>query len=76
VGQIKSKMPQFNLKINKKVAVPMRKIVRSNCLFDKTILPPLFRIRMKDPNIEATAEMVINEVKLISKMLKAHPINW
>jgi hypothetical protein len=31
---------------------------------------------MKDPNIEATAEMVINEVKLISKMLKAHPINW
>ena len=72
---MKSKMPQFNLKINKKVAVPMSEIVRSNCLIDKTIMPPLFRIRMKDPNKEANADIVINEVKLISKMLKAHPIN-
>lgn len=72
---MKSKMPQFNLKINKKVAVPMSKIVRSNCLIDKAILPPLFRIRMKDPNKEATEDIVINEVKLIARMLKAHPIN-
>jgi hypothetical protein len=68
-------MPQFNLKINKKVAVTMSEIVRSNCLIDKTIMPPLFRIRMKDPNKEATADIVINEIKLIVRMLKAHPIN-
>jgi hypothetical protein len=76
VGQIKSKMPQFNLRINKRVAVPMRKIVRNNCLIDKTIMPPLFRIKMKDPNKEATADIAINEIKLIVRMLKAHPINW
>jgi hypothetical protein len=68
-------MPQFNLKINKKVAVTMSEIVRSNCLVDKAIMPLLFRIRMKDPNKEATADIVINEVKLIVSMLKAHPIN-
>jgi hypothetical protein len=72
---MKSKMPQFNLKINKKVAMPMSEIVRSNCLVDKAIMPLLFRIRMKDPNKEATADIVINEVKLIVSMLKAHPIN-
>ena len=69
-------MPQFNLKINKEVAVPMSKIVRSNCLIDKAILPSLFWIRTNDPNKEATADIDINEVKLILRTLKAHPINW
>ena len=53
----------------------MSEIVRSNCLVDKAIMPLLCRIRMKDPNKEATADIVINEVKLIVRMLKAHPIN-